>query len=50
MKTEKVSDFIVEWLKNYAQANKISGFVVGISGGIDSAVTVSYTHLTLPTN
>jgi len=39
MKTEKVSDFIVEWLKNYAQANKISGFVVGISGGIDSAVT-----------
>jgi len=39
MKTEKVSEFIVEWLKNYAQANKISGFVVGISGGIDSAVT-----------
>ncbi|MDC0622768.1 NAD(+) synthase [Flavobacteriaceae bacterium] len=39
MKTEKVSEFIVDWLKNYAQANKISGFVVGISGGIDSAVT-----------
>ncbi len=39
MKTEKVSDFIVDWLKNYAQTNKISGFVVGISGGIDSAVT-----------
>ena len=39
MKTEKVSEFIVDWLKNYAQTNKISGFVVGISGGIDSAVT-----------
>jgi len=39
MKTEKVSEFIIDWLKNYAQANKISGFVIGISGGIDSAVT-----------
>ena len=39
MKTQKVSEFIVDWLKNYAQTNKISGFVVGISGGIDSAVT-----------
>jgi NAD+ synthase len=39
MKTEKVSEFIVNWLKNYAQENKISGFVIGISGGIDSAVT-----------
>ena len=39
MKTEKVREFIVDWLKNYAQTNKISGFVVGISGGIDSAVT-----------
>ena len=39
MKTQKVSEFIVNWLKNYAQTNKISGFVVGISGGIDSAVT-----------
>ena len=41
MKTEKVSEFIVNWLKSYALNNKISGFVVGISGGIDSAVTSS---------
>ena len=41
MKTEKVSEFIVNWLKSYALKNKISGFVVGISGGIDSAVTSS---------
>ena len=41
MKTEKVSEFIVNWLKSYALKNKISGFVIGISGGIDSAVTSS---------
>ena len=41
MKTEKVSEFIVNWLKSYALKNKMSGFVVGISGGIDSAVTSS---------
>lgn len=39
MKTEKVIDHIVEWLKTYAQNAKVNGFVVGISGGIDSAVT-----------
>jgi len=39
MKTDKVSELIVNWLKSYAQENKISGFVIGISGGIDSAVT-----------
>ena len=41
MKTEKVSEFIVNWLKSYALKNKMSGFVVGISGGVDSAVTSS---------
>jgi len=29
---------IINWLKNYANTNKMNGFVVGISGGIDSAV------------
>jgi NAD+ synthase len=36
---EKVNEHIVNWLKNYATTAKVSGFVVGISGGIDSAVT-----------
>ncbi|MFZ4105356.1 NAD(+) synthase [Flavobacterium sp.] len=36
---EKVNEHIVDWLKNYASTAKVSGFVVGISGGIDSAVT-----------
>ena len=29
---------IVKWLKGYARSAKISTFVVGISGGIDSSV------------
>ncbi|NER12492.1 NAD(+) synthase [Leptobacterium flavescens] len=39
MKTEKVIDHIVEWLKNYAANARVKGFVIGVSGGIDSAVT-----------
>ncbi len=39
MKTEKVVDYIVNWLKDYAINAGVNGFVVGISGGIDSAVT-----------
>ena len=36
---EKVVNHIVNWLKNYLQISKMKGFVVGVSGGIDSAVT-----------
>ena len=39
MNTEKVIDYIVNWLKDYATNAKANGFVIGISGGIDSAVT-----------
>ena len=39
MKTEKVVDHIVNWLKDYATNAKVNGFVIGVSGGIDSAVT-----------
>ena len=39
MQTEKVTDHIVNWLKSYAQNAGIKGFVIGVSGGIDSAVT-----------
>jgi len=38
MNTEKVVDYIVEWLNDYANKAKVNGFVIGISGGIDSAV------------
>ena len=39
MNAERVSEHIVNWLKNYAADARLNGFVVGISGGIDSAVT-----------
>lgn len=39
MQTEKVVDYIVDWLKDYATKAGVNGFVIGISGGIDSAVT-----------
>ncbi|SER07061.1 NAD+ synthase [Hyunsoonleella jejuensis] len=39
MQTEKVVDYIVNWLKDYSVNAGINGFVIGISGGIDSAVT-----------
>ena len=39
MQTDKVVDYIVNWLKDYATNANMKGFVIGISGGIDSAVT-----------
>ena len=39
MDAEKVSKHIVNWLKSYAENAKVNGFVIGVSGGIDSAVT-----------
>lgn len=39
MQTEKVIDYIVSWLKDYATNANQNGFVIGVSGGIDSAVT-----------
>ncbi len=39
MKTVAVIDHIVHWLAAYAEQSTAQGFVVGISGGIDSAVT-----------
>ena len=39
IQVEKVNAHIVDWLKTYAENAKVNGFVVGISGGVDSAVT-----------
>ncbi len=36
---QAINDHIVKWLRDYATNAKVKGFVVGISGGIDSAVT-----------
>ncbi|THD31673.1 NAD(+) synthase [uncultured Flavobacterium sp.] len=39
LQADKVTSHIVNWLKDYATNAKVNGFVVGISGGVDSAVT-----------
>ncbi len=44
--TAAVSQHIINWLKDYALASGIKGFAIGISGGIDSAVTSTLCALT----
>lgn len=39
IEVDKINAHIVNWLKTYAENSKVEGFVVGISGGVDSAVT-----------
>tara|TARA_B100000809_G_scaffold15728_1_gene14163 strand:- start:18588 stop:19376 length:789 start_codon:yes stop_codon:yes gene_type:complete len=39
MNTKKVAEYIINWLKEYATNAKANGFVLGVSGGIDSALT-----------
>ena len=41
MDNKAVKGHIVNWLKSYSESSKTKGFVIGISGGIDSAVTSS---------
>jgi NAD+ synthase len=39
LRIEEINLHIVNWLKTYAETSKVNGFVIGISGGVDSAVT-----------
>ncbi len=39
MKSSLVIEHIVKWILNYSKQSNTDGFVIGISGGIDSAVT-----------
>ncbi len=41
MNTKKVIDYIVDWLDDYCEQSGLNGFVIGVSGGIDSAVTAT---------
>lgn len=43
---QAVQDYIVQWLKSYCEKANMKGFVVGISGGIDSALTSTLCALT----
>jgi len=39
MQASKVTDHITAWLDDYVEQSGTKGFVIGVSGGIDSAVT-----------
>jgi len=46
MKTSETIQFILDWIINYKKTNNINGLVVGVSGGIDSALTSTLCGLT----
>ena len=46
MNPEAVAEHIVAWLRAYLEQSGMEGWVVGVSGGIDSAVTSTLCALT----
>lgn len=46
MDSKQIIKHIVSWLNNYCENSKTAGFIVGISGGIDSAVTSTLCAMT----
>ncbi|PHR49107.1 MAG: NAD(+) synthase [Fluviicola sp.] len=41
-----VKDYIVDWLNDYLSNTPLKGFIVGVSGGVDSALTSTLCALT----
>jgi len=46
MKKKQTVDHIVTWLRNYCETSGMNGFVIGVSGGIDSALTSTLCAMT----
>lgn len=46
MNSLKISEHIIKWLKEYCDNSKMAGFIIGISGGVDSALTSTLCALT----
>lgn len=46
MKNKEIIDHITNWLNSYCDESKQNGFIIGISGGIDSALTSTLCALT----
>lgn len=46
MQTQKVIDHIVQWLKDYAEKSGVKGYVIGVSGGVDSGVVSTLAAMT----
>lgn len=46
MNTAKIAEHIKVWLDDYITSTRLSGFIIGISGGIDSALTSTLCAMT----
>ena len=46
MQVQKITKHLVNWLKAYSEKSHTKGFVIGVSGGIDSALTSKLCALT----
>ena len=46
MDSKGIAEHITAWLQNYCDSVKLNGFVVGISGGVDSALTSTLCAMT----
>lgn len=46
MQTQKITEKIVSWLKSYAENAGAKGYVIGISGGVDSGVVSTLCAMT----
>ena len=46
MQTQKITDHIVNWLKDYATKAGVKGYVIGVSGGVDSGVVSTLCAMT----
>lgn len=47
MQTEKIVEGIVAWLKNYAEKAGARGYIIGVSGGVDSGVVSTLCAMTV---
>ncbi|WP_294280620.1 NAD(+) synthase [uncultured Chryseobacterium sp.] len=46
MQKQKIIDHIVNWLKDYAVKANVKGYVIGVSGGVDSGVVSTLCAMT----
>lgn len=46
MQEKKIIDKIVVWLKEYAEIARVKGYVIGVSGGVDSGVVSTLCAMT----
>lgn len=46
LKSQQVAQHITAWLSNYSDKAGLSGFIIGISGGVDSALTSTLCAMT----